>query len=100
MVTPADLDGVFRALADPTRRAMLKSLASRPRNISELAAPFDMTFTAASKHVRVLANAGLVRRKIKGRSHECKIRPMQLKEAYKWLQSFKEKWDEIDRRFD
>src|SRR6185369_7010803 len=64
---PASLDRVFHALADPTRRAMLSELAAGERNISELAAPFRMSFVAASKHVRVLESAGLVRRRVVGR---------------------------------
>jgi DNA-binding transcriptional ArsR family regulator len=65
----ASLDGVFHALADPTRRSILRTLASGEPNISELAAPFSMSFAAASKHVKVLEKAGVVRRKVQGREH-------------------------------
>jgi DNA-binding transcriptional ArsR family regulator len=86
------LDGVFRALADPTRRAMLRSLADGQRNIGELAAPFAMSFAAASKHVRVLEGAGLVRRRIEGRSHICRLEPAPLAAADEWLAFYKTLW--------
>jgi DNA-binding transcriptional ArsR family regulator len=86
------LDRVFHALADPTRRAMLRALASRERNIGELATPFDMSFAAASKHVRVLEAAGLLRRKVEGRSHVCRIEPSPLAAADKWLRFYQHFW--------
>jgi DNA-binding transcriptional ArsR family regulator len=91
------LDGVFHALADPTRRAMLHSLAQGRRNIGELAAPHRMTFAAASKHVRVLERAGLVRREIVGRAHVCRIEPAPLVEADDWLKFYTRLWtDQFD----
>jgi DNA-binding transcriptional ArsR family regulator len=89
---PAPLDRVFHALADPTRRAMLHSLATGQRNISELAAPFDMSFAAASKHVRVLESAGLVRRRVVGRSHVCRLEPAPLAAADAWLRFYERLW--------
>jgi DNA-binding transcriptional ArsR family regulator len=89
---PASLDRVFHALADPTRRAMLHSLATGQRNISELAAPFDMSFAAASKHVRVLESAGLVRRRVVGRSHVCRLEPAPLAAADAWLRFYERLW--------
>jgi DNA-binding transcriptional ArsR family regulator len=86
------LDGVFHALADPTRRAMLRSLAASQRNIGELAAPFNMSFAAASKHVRVLEAAGLVRRRVEGRSHICRIEPAPLAAADEWLRFYEHFW--------
>jgi DNA-binding transcriptional ArsR family regulator len=92
------LDAVFRALADPTRRAMLRSLAAGERNIGELAAPFSMSFAAASKHVKVLEGAGLVRRRVQGRRHDCRIRPAPLAAANKWLSFYQRLWTEnLDR---
>ena len=91
---PASLDRVFHALADPTRRAMLRSLASGQRNISELAAPFSMSFAAASKHVRVLEAAGLVRRRVEGRTHVCRIEPAPLAAAGEWLRFYERLWTE------
>ncbi len=88
----ASLDDVFHALADPTRRAMLRSLAAGERNIGELAAPFCMSFAAASKHVRVLESAGLVRRRVQGRSHICRIEPAPLAAAEEWLRYYAGFW--------
>lgn len=86
------LDAVFHALAHPARRAMLKRLAAAPQNIGELASPFDMTFAGASKHVRVLERAGLVRRKVHGRQHVCAIVPAPLKTATDWLAHYERLW--------
>jgi DNA-binding transcriptional ArsR family regulator len=93
----ARLDGVFRALADPTRRSMLRSLAGGERNIGELAAPHSMSFAAASKHVRVLETAGLVRRRVEGRAHVCRIEPAPLAAADEWLKFYEALWsDRLD----
>jgi DNA-binding transcriptional ArsR family regulator len=89
-----DLDGVFRALADPTRRAMLRSLAAGQRIFGVLAAPFRMSFAAASKHVRVLERAGLVRRRIAGRAHVCRLETSPLKAANQWLRFYEQFWSE------
>jgi len=94
------LDPVFRALADPTRRAMLRTLAVGERNIGELAAPFRMSFAAASKHVRVLEGAGLVRRRVQGRRHVCRIQPAPLAAADEWLQFYHRLWTEQLGRLD
>ena len=91
------LDRVFHALADPTRRAMLRRLADGERNIGELAGPFAMSFAAASKHVRVLESAGLVSRRVQGRSHLCSMVPGPLAEADAWLRFYERYWTE---RFD
>jgi DNA-binding transcriptional ArsR family regulator len=90
----AFLDGVFHALADPTRRAMLRRLALGERNIGELAAPYRMSFAAASKHVRVLESAGLVRRRIEGRRHICRIALSPLAKAEEWLRFYERFWTE------
>jgi DNA-binding transcriptional ArsR family regulator len=90
----ASLDDVFHALADPTRRAMLKSLSAGPRNIRELAEPFSMSFVAASKHVRVLESAGLLRRRIEGRSHYLRLNPKPLAGAHEWLGFYERFWTE------
>ena len=93
----ASLDDVFHALADPTRRAMLRSLSAGERNIRELAEPFSMTFVAASKHVRVLESAGLLRRRVEGRSHYCRINPKPLASAHAWLGFYERFWtDRLD----
>jgi len=94
------LDVVFHALADPTRRAMLRSLAGGRRNIGELAAPHRMSFPAASKHVRVLERAGLVKREVVGRAHICRIEPAPLAEADDWLKFYTGLWTEQFDRLD
>jgi DNA-binding transcriptional ArsR family regulator len=90
--TPA-LDTVFQALTDATRRAMLRSLAEGDRNIGELAAPFDMSLAAVSKHVKVLERAGLVRRMVKGRTHVCRLEPAPLAAADEWLRFYEQFWN-------
>lgn len=94
MQNAASLDDVFHALADPTRRAMLRDLAMGQRTIGELAQPFSMSLTAASKHVRVLQRAGLVRRRIEGRSHVCRLDPAPLAAAEQWLHFYERLWNE------
>nr|WP_176721861.1 metalloregulator ArsR/SmtB family transcription factor [Bradyrhizobium sp. LMTR 3] len=88
----AHLDAVFHALADPTRRSMLGRLAERELTIGELATPFHMSFAGASKHVRVLENAGLVKRTIRGRSHLCRLEAARLAEADAWLKRYERFW--------
>lgn len=91
---PAALDRVFHALADRTRRAMLRSLAAGEHNIGELASPHRMSFAAASKHVKVLEKAGLVRRRIDGRTHVCTIDAQPLASADQWLKFYAGFWTE------
>lgn len=88
------LNQVFAALADPTRRKMLRRLAERERTVGELAAPFKMSLAAASKHVRYLERAGLVRRTVSGRSHYCRLNPQPLNKAYEWLDFYSRFWNE------
>ena len=88
----APLDTLFRALADPTRRAMLRSLSEGEHSVGELAAPFRMSFAAASKHVKVLEHAGLVRRRVQGRSHLCRLDPQPLAAADEWLRFYEQFW--------
>jgi DNA-binding transcriptional ArsR family regulator len=94
MVEEQALDDVFHALADPTRRAMLHRLAEGERNIGQLAQPFAMSFAAASKHVRVLEGAGLVRRRVLGRLHLCRLEPAPLAAADGWLRFYERFWTE------
>ena len=88
------LDQVFSALADPTRRAILRALSARPATISEIARPFPVSLNAISKHVMVLERAGLVRREIKGREHHCSIDPVPLREADEWLETYRQFWEQ------
>jgi DNA-binding transcriptional ArsR family regulator len=91
---PAALDSVFHALSDRTRRAMLRSLAAGEHNIGALAAPHHMSFAAASKHVKVLEKAGLVRRRVDGRAHLCRLEPQPLSAADEWLRFYQRFWTE------
>ena len=76
---------------------MLGHLAERERTIGELATPFSMSFAGASKHVRVLENAGLVTRTIRGRTHLCRLRAARLAEANAWLRRYERFWtDRLD----
>lgn len=88
----AALDSVFHALADPTRRAMLRRLADGERSVGELAEPFDMSFAAAAKHVKVLEEAGLLSRTIEGRTHRCRIEAGPLAEADRWIAYYQRFW--------
>lgn len=91
------LDSIFHALADPTRRSMLRSLASQERTVSELASPFRMSLAAASKHVKVLETAGLLQRTVHGRTHVCRLAPEPLADAHEWLRFYEQFWsDRLD----
>lgn len=94
------LDRVFHALAHPARRAILRSLTGQERNLSELAAPLNMSFPAASKHVRVLERAKLVRRRVVGRTHICRIEGKPLAETERWLEEFRRSWERNFLRLD
>jgi DNA-binding transcriptional ArsR family regulator len=96
-VNPQVLDDVFHAIADRTRRDMLRRLAAGDQTISELAQPCAMSLAAASKHVRVLERAGLVRRTIRGRTHHCRLEARRLADAEQWLAFYQRFWSE---RFD
>jgi len=86
------LSQVFRALGDPTRRAMVQRLSRGPALVTELAAPLRMSLPAASKHVRVLERAGLVRRRVRGREHHCSLNPAPLRTAAEWLAHYQKFW--------
>jgi DNA-binding transcriptional ArsR family regulator len=88
----ANLDWVFSALADPTRRAILQALTERSATINEIARPFAVSLNAISKHVMVLERAGLVQREVKGREHHCWIDARPLSEANAWLEHYRQFW--------
>lgn len=88
------LDRLFRALGDRTRRKLLQRLAGGPSTISELARPFEMSLPAVSKHVRVLERAGLVRRRVRGRTHHCWLTAAPLADAESWMAYYRRFWDE------
>lgn len=86
------LDMIFHALGDDTRRRMLAALAQRERTVGELAEPFTMSLAAASKHVKVLEAAGLIRREVRGRTHLCRLDPGPLSGAHQWLSAYEHFW--------
>jgi DNA-binding transcriptional ArsR family regulator len=88
------LDRTFAALSHPTRRTILGRLRSSEATISELAGPFRMSFNAVSKHVKALEQAGLVRRRVRGRQHYCALAPAPLRRATTWLDEYRVFWDE------
>jgi DNA-binding transcriptional ArsR family regulator len=88
-----DLDGVFHALAHEARRSMLRRLSGGELTVGELADPLAMSLAAASKHVKVLEQAGLVRRTVDGRRHVCRLEPRPLADATAWLRFYEEFWD-------
>lgn len=98
------LDARFRALADPTRRAIVKRLARGEATVGELAAPHDMGLPAVSKHISVLEDAGMVRRWREGRAHKCRLEPGALRDTEDWLTGTRLDWermlDRLERMFE
>jgi DNA-binding transcriptional ArsR family regulator len=93
MVDDAVMNDVFHALAHDARRAMLARLTSGDLTVGELADPFAMSLEAASKHIKVLERAGLVRRSVEGRRHVCSLSPGPLASAYSWLGFYERFWN-------
>jgi DNA-binding transcriptional ArsR family regulator len=93
----AALDTLFHALGDSTRRHMLRNLASGEQTVSELARPFAISLAAASKHIKTLENAGLIRREVIGRTHLCRIEAEPLAAVSEWLSYYERFWN---RRLD
>ena len=91
------LDLVFSALSDPTRRGMLEQLAAGETNVGTLAEPYEISQPAASKHLRVLERAGLIRRTRQGREHRIKVDPRPIEEASTWIGQYARFWK---RQFD
>ena len=89
----ADLDRVFQALADPTRRAVIARLARGPATVSQLAEPFDMAMPSFLQHLRVLENGGLVRTKKVGRVRTVRLAAPPLRRAEGWLTTQRGHWE-------
>lgn len=87
------MNRVFRALADPTRRTIMKRLSRGPALVTELARPFPTSLNAVSKHLRVLERAGLLRREVRGREHRCSLEPLPLKHATEWIAFYQRFWE-------
>ena len=94
------LDAVFGALADPTRRAILARLAEGDASVLELTAPFDVSQPAISKHLRVLESAGLISRSRKATARLSHLEADPLRTATEWLVRYREYWEESHERLD
>ena len=92
-----NLDHVFRALADPTRRAVLTRLSAGPAAVTQLAEPFDMALPSFSQHLKVLENCGLIRSKKDGRVRTVELAPKPLQAAENWMVEQRGMWE---RRLD
>ena len=93
----SQLDSVFHALGDATRRQMLRELAGGERTVGQLARPFAISLAAASKHIKALESAGLIRREVRGRIHLCRLDPGPLASAHQWLSVYERFWtDRLD----
>jgi DNA-binding transcriptional ArsR family regulator len=92
------LSATFSALSDPTRRAILARLASGECSVSELAAPFEMSLPAVSKHLRVLERAGLIAQRRDAQWRQCRIEAAPLKQVAEWTERYREIWEgRLDR---
>jgi DNA-binding transcriptional ArsR family regulator len=94
------LNRTFAALADPTRRRILEHLSRGDRCVTDLARPYSMSLPAVSKHLRVLENAGLIRRRRSGRVHSLKLDAAPMKQASQWIEEYRKFWEESFDRLD
>src|ERR687888_631220 len=99
MVTD-QLSATFAALADPTRRAILTRLATGEATVTELAAPFDLSLPAISKHLKVLQRAGLIEQGRQAQWRPCRLKPEPLRDVSDWLGQYRRHWEESFERLD
>jgi DNA-binding transcriptional ArsR family regulator len=97
---PDPLSAKFAALADPTRRAILARLCEGEASVNELAAPFDMSLPAVSKHLKVLEKAGLISRGREAQWRPARLEPMGFKGVAEWLEQYRRYWDASFDRLD
>jgi DNA-binding transcriptional ArsR family regulator len=98
MLPPERLDAAFAALADPTRRAILRRLAAGELSVKELASPFTMTPPAITKHLKVLERAGLISRGRDAQRRPCRLNAAPLGEVAAWVEQYRQHWEErLDR---
>ncbi|MGF1647563.1 MAG: ArsR/SmtB family transcription factor [Kineosporiaceae bacterium] len=95
-----ELDSIFAALADPTRRAIVARLTQGEAGVLELAAPFAMSQPAVTKHLQVLERAGLVSRRRDGRRRPCRLEPQRLRQLSEWVGDYGRFWEESFERLD
>jgi DNA-binding transcriptional ArsR family regulator len=88
------LDGVFNALCDPTRRAILARLTDTDARVTDIAADFPISLNSISKHIRMLERAGLVTRSVQGRDHVLSLNAGPLADATEWLEHYRRFWDD------
>jgi DNA-binding transcriptional ArsR family regulator len=86
------LDSVFEALADATRRSILDRLREGPLTVTGLAEPYEMSLNAVSKHLKKLESAGLIRREIRGREHFCRLEAARFEAAMDWMEHYRKFW--------
>jgi DNA-binding transcriptional ArsR family regulator len=99
-VQPQNLDAVFAALADPTRRAILSRLAAGDASVNEIAAPFEMSQPAVSKHLKVLERAGLIERDVDKQRRPARLKAESMAAAVVWLEEFKQFWSSSFEQLD
>ena len=99
-MTPDRLSATFAALADPTRRGILARLASGEASVTEIAAPFDISLPAVSRHLKVLADAGLIERSREAQWRPCKLKADPLKDVADWVEHYRRFWEESFDRLD
>jgi DNA-binding transcriptional ArsR family regulator len=93
------LDGIFSALADPTRRAILARLMAGEATVTELAEPFAMSLPAVSKHLKVLERAGLIARGREAQWRPCRLEADPLREVADWLEGYRRFWEQSQERY-
>ena len=89
-----DIDRIFQALGDPTRRALLEKLSGNPISVSKLAEPLAITLAAVEQHLQVLEECGLVRTEKNGRVRTCRIEPTGLDAATQWIAARRSRWEQ------
>src|SRR5271163_957753 len=100
MMMTDDLSATFSALADPTRRAILTRLAQGEASVTDLAAPFEMSLPAVTKHLKVLERAGLITRGRQAQWRPCRLHAAPLKSASNWMEQYRRFWDQSLDRLD
>ena len=99
-MSPDHLSTTFAALADPTRRAILARLAEGETSVQELAAPFDISLPAVSRHLKVLEHAGLIVRSREAQWRPCRLQAGPLKDVAAWVEEYRRYWEESFDRLD
>ncbi len=100
MLPAEDLDAVFTALADPTRRAILARLRQGEATVTELAEPFEISQPAISRHLKVLERAGLISRSRDAQKRPCRLEVEPLGEVAAWIEQYRERWEQSFTRLD